>query len=45
VRAPTKIRDANITGAGDISLRTKNGIFALGEGGERRDEHFSSSFP
>jgi len=31
VRAPTKIRDANITGAGDISLRTKNGIFALAQ--------------
>lgn len=27
-----EIKDANITGAGDISLRTKNGIFALAEG-------------
>jgi hypothetical protein len=38
----SEIRDANIRGAGDISLRTKNCRFALASG---RDEHFSSSFP
>lgn len=33
-----EIKDANITGAGDISFRTKNGIFALAEEKEESAE-------